>query len=536
MQNIKRMITFDNLVGIIATRRWYIIIPVCLSLLGGIYLTFITPRIYEASTLILVQPQQVPRNYVRPLTSMDINARIGSITQQIRSRSNLEKVIKKFNLFSDPKYKKMFIIEKIDALNKLITISVMRSRGQDSFSIKFRGKEPGLVMKITNYLATMFIDENLKIREQQATGTDNFLDSELKAIRERLVENEKVLMQYRQKYRGELPEQLQTNVSMFTQKQRAMFEKQAAVRDVKASLSRIETQMQMITTNASENSNIQGDGSLSSSGNLLINENGESTQLTELKSQLKNLKLKYTESHPDVIRLKESIKKLESKEERTTSKLEDNETILPLTDFQIILVGHRDELKNELKRLNEEIAELQQQINLYEQRIENTQQREQELISITRDYENVKATYNSLLNRKLEAEIAVNMEKKQKGEQFHILDYAEMPEKPIAPDPKKFLLLSLAAGLAIGAGLIYVLEFLSTSIKQQEDIEIDLGIAVLATVPKIYHQRAKIWEKLNFALTICSLVIAFFLVIGFAILVKKGIDPTIAYVQYLLKI
>ena len=96
-------------------------------------------------------------------------------------------------------------------------------------------------------------------------------------------------------------------------------------------------------------------------------------------------------------------------------------------------------------------------------------------MTFQRDYENTQESYNSLLNRKLEAEIAVNMEKKQKGEQFRILDRAVLPQKPISPDMRKLFLFSVAAGLGLGGGLIFLLDFMNTSLKQPKDYETELG-------------------------------------------------------------
>ena len=123
------------------------------------------------------------------------------------------------------------------------------------------------------------------------------------------------------------------------------------------------------------------------------------------------------------------------------------------------------------------LAELKQQLKEYQQRVERTPKREQELMTLKRDYENTQESYNSLLNRKLEAEIAVNMEKKQKGEQFRIIDRAALPRKPVSPDMRKLFLLSMAAGLGLGGGLIFLLDFLNPSLKQPKDYQIRAGSA-----------------------------------------------------------
>jgi hypothetical protein len=152
-------------------------------------------------------------------------------------------------------------------------------------------------------------------------------------------------------------------------------------------------------------------------------------------------------------------------------------------------------------------------------------------MALKRDYENIQNSYNSLLNRKLEAEIAVNMEKKQKGEQFRIIDQARLPQKPVSPDLMKLFILSVAAGLGLGAGLIFLLDFLDTSFRTPEDLESDFGIPVLAAIPTVHHQRGKLVKKLNFLFILVSVTVATGLFIVFAFLVFNGTEPIVEFVQ-----
>ncbi|HDL07211.1 MAG TPA: protein GumC, partial [Desulfobacteraceae bacterium] len=168
------------------------------------------------------------------------------------------------------------------------------------------------------------------------------------------------------------------------------------------------------------------------------------------------------------------------------------------------------------------MSKLIRQIKIYEKRVEDTPKREQQLLALKRDYQNIQSTYNSLLARKLEAEIAVNMEKKQKGEQFRILDSARLPVKPVEPDMKKLFMLVVAAGLGIGGGMIFMLEYFDTSFRKPDDIESYLGVSVLATVSSIYHSKDKIWRTINQSLSVFALMAAFILFAGFAVLCLKG--------------
>jgi capsular polysaccharide biosynthesis protein len=182
------------------------------------------------------------------------------------------------------------------------------------------------------------------------------------------------------------------------------------------------------------------------------------------------------------------------------------------------------------------MAQIKSQIKEYGLRVEKTPQREQELLTLQRDYDNIKESYNSLLNRKLEAEISVNMEKKQKGEQFQIIDYAVLPKKPVSPDLKKLFLLSVAASLGLGAGLIFLIDFTNTALKDPRDYESQLGLAVLAVIPKLQSRRGKMWHWVNNALTTVGLAVAAGLAGAFGLVVLKGVEPMLKLVSQYVKI
>ncbi|MBW1821780.1 MAG: protein GumC, partial [Deltaproteobacteria bacterium] len=213
MRNPAEAIKPEIIIEIILRQRWYIIIPFCLSMMIGIYYALTLPKVYSATTLILLQPQRVPTNYVQSIVSVDLDSRINTLSQQILSRTNLEKIINEFKLYSGPNSGNMFMEDKIGSMRKRIIVDVTRNRrNTNAFSISFKGKDPEKTMRVTNALANYFIDENLKNREAQAIGTSDFLDDELSTMRKRLEEVEQALKNYREAYMGGLPEQLESNL------------------------------------------------------------------------------------------------------------------------------------------------------------------------------------------------------------------------------------------------------------------------------------------------------------------------------------
>jgi polysaccharide chain length determinant protein (PEP-CTERM system associated) len=515
-------------IDLVFRRRWLMIIPFCLAMIVGIILVFTLPRIYQAGTLILVRPQRVPEKYVSSIVDSDIESRINTISQQILSRTNLEKVIKQFNLFSEPGQEKMFMEDKIAGLRKRIEIDVARTRRKDAdaFSISFNGTVPEQVMRVANGLATFFIDENLKVREAQAVGTSNFLDDELVTMRKRLEGVEQQLKDYRKQYMGELPDQLETNLRILDRLQMQLNDKQESLRDEKSRRSAIEGQI------AANRKFLTGSGSG-------VSEEGDSVSLEQLRAQLAALRASYTDSHPDVIRLQDKIADLEERYKSGELNASGNLPAQASADPAVLMVRksldeqarQRYQAGLEIRNLEVEIANIEGQIKDHQQRVERTPQHEQELLTLQRDYNNLKESYNSLTNRKLEAEIAVNMEKKQKGEQFSIIDPARLPEKPVSPDMRRLFLMVLAAGLGLGAGLVILLDFFDSSLRRPESLEADLGVPILATVPKIYQPGDIRRKKLNRLLTAVSLFAAACLLTGFAVLVFNGVERTMEIVR-----
>lgn len=535
----------DQILEIIIRRRWFIIIPLCITLTLGLVTTFIIDKTYEASTLILVQPQRVPTNYIKSVVTTSINQRISTISQQILSRSNLEKIIHQFGLFEDEE--NMYFEDKIVSMRKRVQVKIERARhGAEAFSIAFKGNDPQKVMQVANTLAGYFMDENLKVREAQAVGTSEFLDAELQKTRKRLEDREKRVADYRTKYIGGLPDELNTNLRTLDRLQDQLTSKQELLTSTRNSLNILETQIAQSKEMASQSFDDQFSSFDFEEGAFEGSENEQ--KLSVAKEQYDNLLLKYTEKHPDVAKVKKIIEKLEKtiEEEKKVLETGDSEgetgAIEDIVDEQDLETGMPNfaviqqemqlkQIKNEIRKIQSDIFKIEQQMKVYEKRVEDTPKRELELQSLQRDYASIQSVFNSLLDRRLEAELSVNMEKKQKGEQFRILDYARLPEKPISPNVKMLFLLSIASGIGIGVGIIFLLEMFNTSIRREEQIEKNLGLTILAIIPPLKKPGHKIKTKVEIVAFACFTIYATVFLSFFVILNSKGLDRTIDFIK-----
>ena len=268
--------------------RWLIIAPLCLALLVGIFLALTLPRIYKADTLILVESQRVPDDFVQSIVTDDLESRISTIQQQIMSRTNLMALIEKFDLFSDSEHRDLFLDEKVDLMRKQIGVELMESGPKEpanAFRISYRGENPDLVYRITSELTTYVIDQNLKLRESHAVGTSEFLNDELVKMRDQLEKVEQALEDYRSTYMGELPEQLPSNLMVLERLQQQFTNAQQQLRDQQGQLAAIDNQLKFMHQTAATAAATAGAP-------------GEPTDLPSLRALLQDYLDRYTEKTP----------------------------------------------------------------------------------------------------------------------------------------------------------------------------------------------------------------------------------------------
>ncbi len=525
----------EQIFDILTRRKWLIVIPLCVTLTLGLFFTLTAVKTYSSSTTILIQQQSVPSEYVRSVITSSINERINTISQQILSRSNLEKIIAQFGLYANEK--NMYLEDKVEGVRRRINVRIERARhGADAFSISFRGNNPQRVMRIANTLASFFMDENLKVREAQAIGTSEFLEAELEKTRKKLVEREKKLSAFRAQYLGGLPDELEANLRTLDRMQEQLVSKNDQLRERRNNLTLVDGQITATKKEAAAARKAAGVPAGSAGGDGYVSETLE--KLYQAQKAYDDLLTTYTAKHPDVVRAGKNLEKLKeaASKEQAALKSEDDTEVLPAlpggTDDGLSqLIMSKRQLEADIRKIQADIREIEEKMSVYQKRVEETPKRELELQSLKRDYNNIRDVYNSLLDRKLEAELSVNMEKKQKGEQFRILDHARLPEKPISPNVKKYLLFSLIAGLALGGGVIFLLEFFDSAIRRDEQIEDELGLVILASIPELKGKEDRKKGRLGiFVFVLAGLYLAG--VLGFFVMLNvKGLDRTLDMIR-----
>ena len=484
MINSAKTYTLDDYLEIIRRRFKYIVIPFIAVLIGTFIFLIVAPRQYKATTLVLVTPQRVPEAFIPTTVTSRIDERLQSISQEVMSRTRLEQIISELKLYQ--KERRHRSQEEVVALmQKNIKVELPTKKDEKGFfTISYIGSDPNVTTTVANRLASLFIEENLKIREQQAVGTTEFLSNEVTSAKAKLDQMETEIAQYKRKYMGELPEQRDTNLKILEQLQsqyQRVGESLRAAQDRKLYIQKQLSDLELpIATQTEYGAGSDGKRRMN---DLSSGASGGSyeTQRDTIKRSLDELRTKYKENHPDVVAMKKKLADLESKKDVYDIKKDPRYREL---QNQLMVT------QMEIKRLGAEESSIAGQINRYRGRIEGMPMREQDMASLVREYQNTKDSYDRLLKKNQEAQQAENLEKRQKGEQFKVVDPARVPERPFSPDIPKVLLIGLFAGLGSGFGLAFLREQLDRSFHDLEDAELTLGINALAVIPKIEEENS----------------------------------------------
>ncbi len=442
-------------------RRLWVITPMVLGLIGGIVALRTMTPIYRASTLIMIESQTVPQNYVKATVTSSLQDRLQTIQQQITNRTNLERIIEEVGLYR----------ELVDAGQVGAAVSRVRQdltfqvQGTRIFRIFFKAPDPEIAARTANLVGEYFIAENLRIRESQAMNTSAFLEEELEEIKLRLEEQEAKVARFRILNDGRLPDQRDSNL---------------------ASLAHLDQKLE-INLDAIENAEIRKlllQREVDAVGGPGVKISAAAARIEDLKFELSRLRAQYTDRHPDVVRLRQEIAALE----RVSPSGSSASAAAPESPT----VQQLRQLDLEIARLQQDRSRILRDIDAYQQRVEQIPRVEQELLTLTRDYDNKRKAYQALLVKRTDARLAENLELRRQSEQFRILEEARAPSSPYAPNPILVLVIGLAAGAALGVGLVFLREEFDQSYVDANALEDAFpAVPVIAVIPVINRDAGR---------------------------------------------
>ena len=542
---------------ILRNRRKIFILAAALVLLVSLLVAGLLPAIYESSSTILIEEQQIPQDFVRSTVTGFADQRIQSLTQQILSRVKLWEIIQQFNLYPDLRQKltREEIIEKMHDNIKLETISakVAEKRGDRrpspqvdvtiAFSIAYRGKSPDRVQKVAGTLASLYLEQNLKTREAQAQSTTQFLQAELQELQERIKGLGDKITVFKGQHEGLLPEQQEFNRQQASRLELDLKQLDATSRsaedrksylggqlatvkpdtplmgatgervlapadrlktlevslaDLRAKFSEDHPDVRKARREIAELKKIEGQ----SGGSAPIRRQ----KLTQLKAELAQKQGNYSDQHPEIKQLKQEIARLEQAPAPVSSPKTVSD---PENPAYISLMTQVKAAETDIGSLRRQQAALQDKLQMYRGRLEAAPKVEQEYLALMRDYQNASAKHQEVMNKILEARIAQGMEKHQKGEKFTLIDPASFPENPVSPERWLIILAGFILSLGAGFGSVALAEHLDHSVKSRDELAQLTGLPVLGSIMRIQtredmsqarRKRRLIWGVTGFSL------------------------------------
>jgi succinoglycan biosynthesis transport protein ExoP len=460
-------------------------------------LAYRLPNIYRSETVILVDAQQVPSTYVQSTVSTSIQDRLSTIQQQVMSPTRLKRMIDKLGLFPELRGK-----VNDEALIQLIQKSTTVDVGGrlSSFRIAYQGQNPKQASEIANELAATFIAENLKAREQQFVGTAEFLDAELQETKTKLEAREKQLQTIKSTYVMDLPESKQFHLEALNNLRTQLAASQDRVS--RAKQDRIMLQSMMSTNPPTVDLDTGADG-LGKSSAL-------HTQIQKLQSHIAELRVRYGPNFPDVRKAQADLDRLtkqDAAEQAQAPHPVQTEAVVPSASKRNPVI------EAQMEKLNQEIEEqtklqgpLQQQIDMHVSKLERVPIFEQQIAGLMRDYDSLRAHYQSLLDKKLSAQMATELEAHQKGERFMILDPAPVPDRPFRPNRVMISLAGLVLGLLGGIGLAITIEMMDQSVRSEYEATQLIGVPVLAGIPLVCTRAQTRSRRMRFLLSAVAMV------------------------------
>jgi polysaccharide chain length determinant protein (PEP-CTERM system associated) len=461
-------------VSVFRRRLWWVVLPALICTVGGIVLALVLPAWYRAHATIAVTSASVSPDLVRS-SAFDANERARALSQQLYSRRVLERVAREEGLTQSIPLEQAIgdirsnsVVQPGEPLTKNSRATI------DTFVISYLDRTPEQSQRVTNKLAQVFVEETQRTREARAERSSEFLATQLRESQDRLNNVEERLRQKKEAYMGRLPEQREANLQMVASLSQRLDSATNALRGEQDRLTMIERQIEGMRQGTSDIAPLRAEiGPTTVQGRVAL-----------LQRQLAEARTMYTDKHPEVQRLRQELADAREELKRGAGAGADREDLLRSDPTYQALQADRSQARLRVAALQRDTNAMRAQISQYQQRVETAPMVEQELASLTREYELEKAQYAQLSGRHKAALVAEDLERKQGNERFSLLYSASLPDSPESPNRPRIMLMAIALGLFLGVGLAAGRELLDRSVYDARALA-QYDVPVLAEIPRI---------------------------------------------------
>lgn len=477
-----RPLVLEDYLSILRRRGWVIALPLVLLpfLTFGISL-LIAPQ-YLSQTLVLIESQKVPDNYVKPVISSNLDSRLASMKEQIFSRSSLQPIIDRYNLYANDH---ITMEEKLDKARKNIDVKAITSEiahgsGLPGFFISFKAGDPHVAQLVCGEIESLFVGENLRSREASAQGTTTFIRGQLEDAKRNLDEQDSKLAAFQRQYIGKLPDESAPNVNMLTSLNTQL---EAATQ----ALSRMEQDKayaDSMLAQQAQNS-VVAPGTPAGPATDPVRE-AQVLQMQQLQALESDLTAHYTADYPDVIEVRRKIADLRRQMSRpSTAAAASSSPAAPSRSDSASVQQLRAQVRSAqigILAKQQEQGQIQSQIRMYQDRIQSSPLVEQQYKQLTRDHATAQTFYDELLTKMNQSKMATELEKQQEGEQFRVMDEPNLPDQPFSPKRGLYVVGGIVGGLLIGLATAVLLEYRDTTLRNERDIWAFTQLHTLAVI------------------------------------------------------
>ncbi|PYS97338.1 MAG: hypothetical protein DMF50_01150 [Acidobacteria bacterium] len=498
-------------------RKWLALGAFAAPFTAALGLALFLPDIYRSTATVLVERQEVPDAFAQPVAAAELDTRLQSIGQRILSRARLEDLVDRFSLYADLKGRETreATLERMrkDIQIELKGVDRASGRGETiAFTLGYRGRDPQTVARVTNTLASFYMEEDQQARERQTVGAAESLKLQLEQMKQRLDDQERRVGAFKTLHSGELPQQIEANL---------------------AALERLNTQLRINADAQARATERRDDLARQLSDAGVTGPAGETdvapARLARLKSELADLRTRFSDKYPDVVRLQAEIDTLQQRIAAGEAAPGNVEPARPgAGDPAAARLRQRyATAQADVRVLRQEEERLKRSIDVYQGKVESAPKRDQELQELSRDYLATKDLYQTVLKRYQEAQIAESLEKDRKGEQFRILDEAIVPEEPAAPNRVRLAFMGLVLSIVLAVGAVALAEQIDTSFHSIEDLRGFSSIPVLISIPPILtnadirRARRRVW------IGVVPAALALAAIVAVAYLVARSNNPIV---------
>lgn len=471
-----RQLTMEDYAAMFRRNKRTLILLAILGPALGYLLCFVLPKEYTSQTVVLVEQPAVPTSYVTDISTGDLKQRLTTLQEQILSRSRLEGMISKFGLYPSERAQRVSTEALVDRLRKKIAVTPVKPMAESNstqlpgFVIKVTDRDPALAQKLCNEVASVFMQENQRVKHEQASGTTVFLTKQVEDAKAKLDDQDGKLAAFKGRYTGALPDEQQANLNVLAGLNTQLDAATQALNRAQQDKSFAESVLaQQIASQSADNPSAQ-------------------KQLADMQSQLAALLAKDTEDHPDVIRMRQSIADLKQKMGSSQVAAAASGPSMDTPEIQQ-LRAQVHQYDAVMKEKTAQQRDVQRQIALYQSRLQLSPNVEEQYKILTRDHQTALDFYNDLLKKRSESAMVSDMNHQAASAEFRILDAANLPEGPSFPNPLFFSLGGFAAGLALAVGIIALREVRDKTLRTEEDIEFFLQLPTLANIPSVESAR-----------------------------------------------